>query len=165
MKDVLSYWLEKGVSGVRIDIVVCLFETMNADGSFPDEPVGNNDCHYDDHCYLNHIHTQDLDETFEMAYDWRQLFDDYKKNNGGLTRIIMTESWSEVRQSQRYYGNGQRNGSYIPFNFEMIKGTDERSTAKDYKKQVDAWLDNMPKGVEANWVVSSWKFKLKSFLN
>lgn len=154
MKDVLTFWLEKGVAGVRIDIIVCLFETMNADGSFPDEPVGNNLCHYDDYCYLNHIYTQDQDETYEMAYDWRELFDNYKKTNGGLTRIIMTESWSEIPKSQRFYGDGKRNGSYIPFNFQMIMNTDKHSTAKDFKAPVDAWLKNLPKDVEANWVVS-----------
>lgn len=67
MKDILSYWLLKGVSGFRIDIIVCLFERINADGSFPDEPVGNNQCGYDDFCYLDHIYTQDQNETYDMA--------------------------------------------------------------------------------------------------
>lgn len=155
MKDILTYWLQKGVSGFRIDIIVCLFETLNADGSFPDEPVGSNNCDYDDHCYLNHIHTQDLNETFDMAYQWRELLDNFKKNNGGETRIIMTESWSDIEKQQRFYGDRKtRNGSYVPFNFEMMKTTNLNSQAKDFKVAVDAWLKNMPADVEANWVVS-----------
>jgi alpha-glucosidase len=156
MKDILSFWLEKGVSGFRIDIIVCLFEAMHADGiNFLDEPIGNPNCGYDDFCYLDHIYTQDQDETFEMAYQWRELLDNFKKTNGGETKIIMTESWSDIPKQQRFYGDrNTRNGSYIPFNFEMMKTTNVNSQAKDFKAAVDGWLKDMPKDVEANWVVS-----------
>lgn len=108
----------------------------------------------------DHVYTQDQDETFDMAYQWRELLDDYKKINGGDTKIIMTESWSDIDKQQRFYGDRvSRNGSYIPFNFEMMKKMNQQSTAKQYKEAVDAWLKDMPKDVEANWVVSS-KHKL-----
>jgi alpha-glucosidase len=66
----------------------------------------------------------------------------------------MTESWSDIDKQQKFYGNGNRNGSHIPFNFEMMKKMNKESGAKDYKSAVDAWLKDMPKDVEANWVVS-----------
>lgn len=154
MKDVLTYWLQKGVAGVRIDIIVCLFEKMNADGSFPDEPPGNFWCDPNELCALNNIYTQNQEETYDMAYQWRALFDQHKVTYGGVTRIIMTESYAEIPMQQRFYGDGIRNGSYVPFNFEMIKTMNQQSTAKQYKAAVDAWLKNMPKDVEANWVVS-----------
>lgn len=155
MKDVLTYWLQKGVGGFRIDIIVCLFETLNADGSFPDEPIGDPGCGVDDFCYLDHIYTQDLDETYDMAYQWRELLDNFKLMNGGDTKIIMTESWADIDKQQRFYGDRvSRNGSYVPFNFEMMKKMNQQSTATQYKAAVDAWLENMPKDVEANWVVS-----------
>lgn len=56
MKDVLTYWLEKGVGGFRIDIIVCLFEKMNGDGSFPDEPLGDFRCDEESYCYLVKFH-------------------------------------------------------------------------------------------------------------
>lgn len=75
--------------------------------------------------------------------------------NGGDTRIIMTESYSEIAKQQIFYGDRKtRNGSYVPFNFEMIKTMNQESTASQYKAAVDAWLKNMPPDVEANWVVS-----------
>lgn len=90
-----------------------------------------------------------------MAYQWRELLDNYKKLNGGDTKIIMTESWSDIPKQQRFYGDRiSRNGSYIPFNFEMMKTMNQGSTAKQFKGAVDAWLKDMPKDVEANWVVS-----------
>lgn len=40
MKDILRFWLRKGVSGYRCDAVPFLFEIEeNADGSFDNEPL------------------------------------------------------------------------------------------------------------------------------
>ncbi|KAG5671321.1 hypothetical protein PVAND_001525 [Polypedilum vanderplanki] len=155
MKNILTYWMTKGVAGFRIDIIVCLYEKMFSNGTFPDEPVGNPNCGFNDHCYLDHIYTQDQDETFDMAYQWRELLDEFKETFGGFTRIMMTESYSSVEKAQRFYGNGTRKGSYVPFNFEIIKNMNKESTAKDYKRTIDSWLDPMPAGVLANWVVGN----------
>lgn len=167
MKDVLTYWLQRGIAGVRIDIIVVLFEKIMADGSFSDEPVNKySSCDYNDYCSLDHIYTQDQDETYDMAYQWRELFDNFKKMNGGDTRIIMTESYSEIDKAQIFYGDRKtRNGSYVPFNFEMIKTMNQQSTAKQYKAAVDGWLKNMPKDVEANWVVSRAFLKVYSIFH
>lgn len=68
---------------------------------------------------------------------------------------MMTESWADVDKAQRFYGDGKRKGSYIPFNFELIKALDTDSKAADYKRAIDAWLVPLPKGVEANWVIGN----------
>lgn len=87
MKSILRLWLSRGVTGFRIDAVPYLFEIeMDADGNYADEPLSNNCDDPDSHCYLSHIYTQDMDETFDMAYQWRKVLDDWKKDNGGETR-------------------------------------------------------------------------------
>lgn len=65
----------------------------------------------------------------------------------------MTEAYGTVENMVRYYGNGIKNGSQIPFNFELIMRTDVNSSAVDFKLHIDAWLNNMPRGTSANWVV------------
>lgn len=158
MKDVLSYWMDLGIAGFRIDIIVCLFEKINSDGSFPDEPYSNDVfCDYNDPCSLDHVYTQDQNETYEMAYQWRELLNDHFAAHGGDKKVMMTESYSEIAKAQLFYGDRKsRNGSHIPFNFEMIKNMNQYSTAKNYKKAVDDWLDAMPKDVQANWVVRKY---------
>ena len=37
----------------------------------------------------------------------------------------------------------------------MISNVNEESTAADYKKYIDLWLNSMPKGVHANWVLGN----------
>jgi alpha-glucosidase len=111
-------------------------------------------CGPDDFCYLNHIHTLDLNETYEMVYQWRALLDEYKQKNGGDTKIILTEAYRPLNLTFLYYSNGQKQGSHVPFNFELIKYMNANSTAEQYKTTIESWLNNMPKGYQANWVVS-----------
>lgn len=66
IKEIIRFWLRKGVSGFRCDAVPYLFESKeNADGLYNDEPLSG-DCEDDpdDYCRLKHTETQDLDETY-----------------------------------------------------------------------------------------------------
>lgn len=155
MNNVIRFWLARGIAGFRIDAVTSLFENMDANGNFPDEPLSGACDDAADHCYLNHIHTENLDESFEMVYQWRHIMDKYKRLNGGATRILMTEAFSdELSRYIQFYGNGTTNGANIPFNFELLFRTNGSSSASDYKNVIDTWLNAMPNGVQANWVVS-----------
>lgn len=159
MKNVLRFWLAKGVSGFRIDTIQSLFEVKpNKDGDYPDEPLSG-ECQNDplSHCYLNHIYTSDQNETYDMAYQWREVVDKFKQEHGGDTNILMTEAYTTLENIQRYYGDGKRNGSHIPFNFHLLSHIDTTSNARLVKQLTDDWLKRMPKDVQANWVVISLK--------
>lgn len=153
MKSILRLWLDRGVDGFRIDAVPYLFETE----SLLDEPLSNNCNDTQDHCYLKHIYTSDVEDTFDMIYQWRALTDKYKADHGGDTRILMTEAYTSLPNTLRFYGNATALGSQIPFNFELISNTNIGSKAGDYKKNIDNWMNGMPTGSEyrANWVVRS----------
>lgn len=155
MKDVLRFWLARGVAGFRIDAVSNLFETeMSSQEMYPDEPKSGICTDEAAHCYLNHIHTENLDESIEMVYQWRDIMDQYQYLNGGETRILMTEAFSSTLSRYiLFYGNETRNGSNIPFNFELLFKINRYSTAIDFKNVIDSWLTAMPNGVQANWVV------------
>lgn len=75
-------------------------------------------------------------------------------------RILMTEAWDTTEQMVRYYGDGKKNGSHIPFNFQLIIETNGNSTAKDFKQNIDAWLTKMPRDVRANWVVCLYSYAI-----
>ncbi|KAG4066648.1 hypothetical protein HA402_007284 [Bradysia odoriphaga] len=157
MKDVLVFWMEKGVSGFRVDAVPFLFEVeADADGNYPDEPLSGECDDPDSTCYLSHIYTQNIDDTFDMAYQWREVLDKFTSENDGVeTKIMMTESYTSLENEIRFYTDGTVNGSQIPFNFELISYINNESTAKDYKFRIDSWLKNMPVGYQANWVMGN----------
>lgn len=157
MKEVLNFWFDKGVDGFRIDTIPHLFEVaQDTNGNLPDEPLsGNPGCTPDDSCYLNHPYTEDQPETYDMVYQWRELFENYQKRNGGDTKVIMTESYSPLEKTLKYYGDGNREGSHIPFNFEMIMRTNDKSTARIFKDTAELWLRMKPRNKPANWVMGN----------
>ncbi|XP_068145390.1 maltase A3 [Drosophila tropicalis] len=161
MKRVLTYWLDRGVAGFRIDAVPWCFEVLpDAQGRYPDEPLSGYTDDPEDSSYLKHIYTLDLPETVEMVYQWRTLMDDYQRIYGGDTRIIMVETYSALDYVMQFYGNRTTNGAQIPFNFQFITGGngDKNNTelsAAGFIKIINSWLGQMPSYQTANWVMGN----------
>lgn len=156
MKNVLRFWLDKGVAGFRVDAIAHLFEVdkKEFDGKYPDEPLTGRHLddpqHYD---YLDHIYTKDREETFDMVYQWRELFDEFKDKDG-LARVMMTEAYSSPQLTAKYFGDGEREGAQMPFNFVLISDVNGDSTAAEIKYALDKFLTFKPINKLANWVVS-----------
>lgn len=86
-KDVITFWLKRGIDGFRIDTVPSLFEIApDNNGNYKDEPLTGETDDPDDYNYLKHIYTMDQPETIDMVYQWRAHVDQFKKENGGDTR-------------------------------------------------------------------------------
>lgn len=155
MKSILRLWMDRGVQGFRCDAVPYLFEVDPP----VDEPLSNNtNCAGpDDHCYLNHIYTSDVEETFDMIYQWRAVTDQYKTDNGGDTRILMTEAYTSLPNTLKFYGTADKPGAQVPFNFELISYTNIATKAPGYVQHINDWLSGIPNVTEfrANWVVST----------
>lgn len=56
MDDILHFWLDKGVSGFRIDAVNHLFEATE----LTNEPISGKTLDSNSYEYTNHIYTKDL---------------------------------------------------------------------------------------------------------
>uniref|UniRef100_A0A182IY46 alpha-glucosidase n=1 Tax=Anopheles atroparvus TaxID=41427 RepID=A0A182IY46_ANOAO len=155
MREVLRFWLRKGVAGFRIDAVNHLFETEG----FPDEPESGTDPDPLSYGFTNHIYTKDLLECYDMVYQWRELLDDWTREHGGDSRIIMTEAYANITFTMKYYHSEQeapRPGSHMPFNFLLITKLSQDSTAPDFVHTINEWLTYMPRtGATANWVLGN----------
>ncbi|EDW60849.1 maltase A1 [Drosophila virilis] len=158
MKNVLRFWLSKGVAGFRIDAIPYLFEIdLDRYNQYPDEALSNDtSCpDPDDACYLTHVYVQDQPETVDMIYQWREVVDEYRKEHGGEQRLLMTEAYTSFENMIKFYGDGVRNGSHIPFNFDFLSNINNASTANEYVEHIEKWLNAMPAGVYANWVLGN----------
>ncbi|KAK4887008.1 hypothetical protein RN001_003279 [Aquatica leii] len=151
MKNVLKFWLDRGVDGFRMDAVPYIFE----DDQFLDEPLSNLNVSKDDYKYLNHIYTSDHPQTFDMIYQWRQFLDDYTTEHGGDDRIIMTEAYTNITNTMKYYGNSSMNGAHFTFNFQLITKINAESNASDIVNAVQEWLTNIPAQYTSNWVLGN----------
>ncbi|XP_022913510.2 maltase 1-like [Onthophagus taurus] len=149
MKDIISFWLEKGISGFRVDAIRHLFE------EYKDEPLSNNGDPPNSHGYYEHIYSADQDGTYDMVYQWRKLCDDFTAVNGGEPRILMTEAYTNVKEVMRYYGeNDALDGAQFPFNFDLI-GLNVETDARDIVLLVHTWFAYMPVGATPNWVLGN----------
>lgn len=71
-----------------------------------------------------------------------------------LYRVMITEAYTSLSNTMRYYGNDTNPGAHMPFNFGLIDSLNDQSRAEDFNKVVLKWMSNMPAGGRANWVVS-----------
>lgn len=156
MKNVMHFWLDRGISGYRVDAVPHLFEIpADENGRIPDEPLSGGTTDPDDYGYLNHIYTVNQPETIDMVYQWRQVLDDYRRDHGGDTRVMMTEAYVSLDILSKYFGNSTHNGSHIPFNFQLLERIHNTSTANEYIDCINDWFKYMPEGRTPNWVMGN----------
>lgn len=154
MKNVLSFWLKKGASGFRIDAINHLYEIE----SLNDEPLSGTTKDKNSYGYLNHIYTKDLDEMYDMVYDFRAHVDKFAKDNNLETVLLMTEAYTNTTEYPRYFhkrGDESVKGSQMPFNFVLIDSISEYSSAAEIKKLIDERLQAKPKDAHLNWVVGN----------
>ncbi|KAK3857931.1 hypothetical protein Pcinc_035849 [Petrolisthes cinctipes] len=149
MQKILTFWLDKGVDGFRVDAITFLFEVKDLTLNEPEVP-GSEDP--DDYASLNHIYTTGLPETFPVIRDWRVLLDQYPD------KLLMLEVYSNNMETlMKYYGNETYPLGDFPFNFLLIDHLKNRSelTGESLRTTVGLWLDNLPKGKWPNWVLGN----------
>ncbi|CAG9784089.1 unnamed protein product [Diatraea saccharalis] len=138
-----------------INSVNHIFETDkdNFGGHYPDEPLtGKPGQRPDDYGYLEHIYTKDQEETYELVSQLREAFDAISVRDN-MTRVMMTNTHTSIKNAVKYYGEGAHLGSHIPLNFALIEGLDKSSDARDIKYAVDRWLTYKPLRKQANWMI------------
>ncbi|XP_055913317.1 maltase A2-like [Eupeodes corollae] len=159
MLEVLKFWLDLGVDGFRIDAVPHMYEKVFENGTFPDEPLSGGTNDSTNHNYLRHIYSQNQYETVELLYEWREFLDNYKKQNGGDTRVLLAEAYVGLDSIDQFFGNGTNFGAHLPFNFGL-SSLNDTSNARTFEGYVSNWMDRIWKKHQmANWVVGNHDLK------
>ena len=145
----IRFWVGKGVDGFRMDAVPYLFE----DQAFLDEPEsGKPVIDENDYNFLDHIYTFNLEGVYDMIGQFNEVIGEFEAVDG-FDRVVMVEALSEdlsVEDLMRYYDSCD-----FAFNFNFIVHLESPLTAEGLLQQTNDWLDNMPEGKTANWVVST----------
>ncbi|XP_053600394.1 maltase 2-like isoform X2 [Plodia interpunctella] len=157
MKNIIKFWLEKGVAGMRMTSVNFLYEADKEmyGGRYPDEPLtGKPGLGPSDYNYLEHVYTKDLEEGYDIISQFREVFDSISLRDN-LTRVMMTDAHTNIKNAVKYYGDSPLYGAHIPFNFALIEDIGREPDARDIKYSVDRWLTYKPLNKRANWVIGS----------
>ncbi|XP_066590163.1 uncharacterized protein [Prorops nasuta] len=147
MRQIIEYWLRKGIQGFRVDAVPHLFEDIN----LTDEKLLDKCEDTDLYACFDHQLTKDQPETYNLIYSWRKILDDYAKFNNEDEKVMMTEAYTTLGNTTKFYTYG----SHIPFNFQFIMDLDKSSSAKDFSDVINRWMKNMPEDGVANWVMGN----------
>ncbi|XP_075991260.1 maltase A1-like [Anticarsia gemmatalis] len=158
LQNILKFWLEKGVDGFRIDALPHFFEgTLEDEGKYPDEPLsGDVTASPFEIKYTDRRYTKDLFEVYDVVYEWREFVDQWQKDNGAETKILLAEAYTNITNTMLYYGDERnRSGVHFPFNFDFINKLSDMSSARDYVYVVNHWMSYLPYGRVANWVLGN----------
>jgi alpha-glucosidase len=150
MKDVIRFWLDRGVDGFRIDVAHYIMK----DPELRDNPTNPNPLsrgHRPLYEYDTQIHLYDKGHTdlHQVYREFRQVLDRY---NGDWPRVTIGEVHIfELDEWVTYYGN-KLDEIHMPFNFRLLYSQWE---AKIVKNVVDELESALPDGAWPNYVLGN----------
>jgi glycosidase len=150
VQDVLRFWLDRGISGLRIDAVPFLLE----DPKLPDEPV-DAECLKTGLLYgcMDHRSTQNFDGIHEIVRGWRRIADEYEGS------ALFGEIYAPKKIAMSYYGTPEAPEFHVPFNFVVLGENygypNDLSNATTFREAVREYVDAKPAWGHGNWVLGN----------
>ena len=142
MMKVMRFWLDKGVDGFRVDVMLHMLK----DEQFRDNPP-NPDYHAAQATYeqLLPVYSTDQPEVHEVVRLMRSVLDEYDE------RMMIGEIYLPIHKLVVYYGV-ENDGAHLPFNFLLI------SSDWDPRKiitAIDEYEGALPASGWPNWVLGN----------
>ncbi|CAA9257899.1 MAG: GH13_23 / GH13_30 / GH13_31 / GH13_17 / GH13_ 40 / GH13_29 / GH13 / GH13_16 / GH13_36 / GH13_35 / G H13_20 / GH13_4 / GH13_2 / GH13_34 / GH13_1 / GH13 _21 / GH13_19 [uncultured Acidimicrobiales bacterium] len=135
MHDVLRFWLDRGVDGIRADVI----HAIGKDPELRDDPP--------EQAALPHATTNDHPRTHELLRDLRSLFDSYPGD-----RMVVGEVYLlDTAKVAEYYGSGDE--LHLSFNFPPLYTRWRADAWRRRIEEVAAHVD--PVGGWPTWVLSN----------
>ncbi|MFY9579635.1 MAG: alpha-amylase family glycosyl hydrolase [Gaiellaceae bacterium] len=132
MDDVMRFWLDRGISGFRLDVAHAIVKDRDL-RDIPDD--------YDKDVLV------DIDETFAVLRRWRALVDAYERQ-----RLLLGETWvMDLERLAQFYGNGT-DQLHLAFNFPYTFAPLEASALRDVVERSHAAF---PRDAWPVWMLSN----------
>jgi alpha-glucosidase len=142
MLDVLRFWFDRGVDGMRIDALRQIVKDAQLRDNPPNPEWAPGQ---DPYTSLVTLHTTDQPEGLEIVTRYREVADAYPE------RVLIGELWLPIDRLMTYYGLDGR-GLHLPFNFNLIlMAWDARQIAA----LVERYEAALPPGAWPNWVLGN----------
>ncbi|MBA2691769.1 MAG: alpha-glucosidase C-terminal domain-containing protein [Rubrobacter sp.] len=146
MYDAMRFWFDRGVDGLRIDVLWLLVK----DEEFRDNPVNEE---WKDGDFLpsrqSRVYSEDRPETMEIVREMRSVAEEYEES-----RVLVGEIYLTLERLMAYYGGETLDGVQLPFNFGLVLL--ENWDAKSVRSLVDEYEAALPgDGAWPNWVLGN----------
>jgi len=145
MMDVIRFWMERGVDGLRVDAVqnVIKDEHFRDNPPNPDYLPGPGRDPFDS---LLRVHSGDRPEVHHLIARMREVMAEY-----GHDRVLIGEIYNRVERLVAYYGEEGR-GCHFPYNFQLITLPWDARTLDAAIRRYESLL---PPGAWPNWVLGN----------
>lgn len=152
MEGVLKFWLDLGVDGFRVDAVMFLLEDPQLQNETLNPLFNESEC-LTPPCYDSLVHnlTTNYPGIHEICQDWRKLVNKYSIQDRS-EKILIGEIYDNIETVMTYYGNSSNEFTF-PFNFFLLVNSDWSGVRINCI--IKSWLDRMPGGATANWVLGN----------
>ena len=130
MYNVLRFWLDRGVSGFRLDAVSRLFEDLD----LQDDPFLPGRNAYGDP-NIQHLHTDNLPEVHDVLKEMRQVVDEYPGN----PVLISEADEPNISELTKLYGS-KLDEIQLPMDFQ-VADVNQLSAAR-FRELIDQIEDN-----------------------
>ena len=141
MMDVITFWLDKGIDGFRVDVIVCMMK----DEKFRNNPLNPD---WDGKVPFNkykQLHTSNLSEVHDIIIEMRSILDKYDD------KVLIGETYLPYSELVKYYGENL-DECHLPFNFHLLEA---KWTADIIKKLVDDYDEILPEGCWPSYVLGN----------
>ncbi|KAK6173033.1 hypothetical protein SNE40_016571 [Patella caerulea] len=149
MNNVIRFWSEMGVDGIRVDAITNLYEVEDVSLNEPlSEKPGVPEFQYE---YLNHIYTSNLPEIEGAIRGWRNAMNEFKTEDG-VPRFMVVEFYETPEKRNAYLGYG----CDLPFNFDLVDpGITADCGGRCIRDMVDIEYSALPKHSWPNFVLGN----------
>lgn len=142
MFDVLRFWLDRGVSGFRLDAISRLIK----DRQLRDNPPNPDYDPERQQPYYRHqrVYSADRPELLGILQRMRALADEYDA-------LLIGEAYLSVERLVQYY-RSEAAGLHFPFNFQLIKN---RWSPETIRETIANYESQLPDDCWPNWVLGN----------
>ncbi|XP_022429650.1 neutral and basic amino acid transport protein rBAT [Delphinapterus leucas] len=149
IKEIIQFWLSKGVDGFSFDAVQFLLEAkhLRDEAQVNKNQVPDTVTHYSE---LYHDFTTTQVGMHDIVRSFRQTMDQYSREPGRY-RFMGTEAHGEnIAKTMMYYGLPFIQEADFPFNSYLSKL--DMPSGNSVFEVITSWMENMPEGKWPNWM-------------
>ncbi|KAM4804828.1 amino acid transporter heavy chain SLC3A1 [Urocitellus parryii] len=150
IKEIIQFWLAKGVDGFSFDAVKFLLEAKHLRDEIQVNKSQSPDTvtHYSE---LYHDFTTTQVGMHDLVRSFRQTMDQYSREPGRY-RFMGAEAQAEsIDRTMMYYGLPFTQEADFPFNYYLT--TLDDLSGNIVHDVITSWMENMPEGRWPNWMI------------
>ncbi|XP_045141615.1 neutral and basic amino acid transport protein rBAT [Echinops telfairi] len=150
IKEIIQYWLEKGVDGFSFDAVKFLLEATHLRNE-AQVNVSQNPDTVTRYSELHHDFTTTQVGMHDIVRSFRQTMDRYSREPGRYRFLGTEANGDSIDRTMMYYGLPFIQEADFPFNNHLTALDTPGNSALN--KVIMSWMENMPEGKWPNWMI------------